>query len=483
MNFYKRKQIWKYLLLLIAGITIMSSLFFTNQLISSLSDSTKTLSQSSGSLKSSTNSLENSMKSMEIYISKKEKTETQKVEKWARAMNLITNEWDINEKLSNEKKQKIDSAILYLYPHHTHKKKDSIPMIFIDECHNNLLHKNILIPDSINSPNKEEIYILEQLRMMKIENDPILIILPEDQDGIIDTQKVYYKGSQSLEEAKEMKKNLEKMSFDNQSLSNQSEAMYKESQDTLKKLRYYPIFQIGFISLFALIAYLIFNAARRSEQNKVWAGMAKETAHQIATPLSSLMAWVELLKDKEGIESMVFEMEKDITRLETITDRFSKIGSKPTLEEKNIVELVVDTISYLKSRLPEKIQFNILHEKSVIIIPVSTVLLNWVIENICKNAADAMKGDGKITINYTENHKEIQMYISDTGSGIDKNIIKSIFMPGITSKNRGWGLGLSLSKRIIEDYHKGRIFVMKSEKGVGTTFCIRLPKKLNPTAS
>ena len=477
MNFYKRKQTWKYLLLLIAGATIISSLFFTNKLISSLSDSTKTLSKSAGSLKSSTNSLEGSMKSMETYISKKEKNETQKVEKWARSMNLITNKWDINEKLSSEKRQKIDSAILYI------QKEKDIPMIFIDECHNNLLDKNIRIPDSVNSPDKAEIYMFEQLRMMKIENDPILIILPEDQDGIIDTQKVYYKGSQPLQEAKEMKKNLEKMSFDNQSLSNQSEEMHKESQDTLKKLRYYPVFQIGFISLFALIAYLIFNAARRSEQNKVWAGMAKETAHQIATPLSSLMAWIELLKDKEGTESMVFEMEKDITRLETITDRFSKIGSRPTLEEKNIVELVMDTTTYLKSRLPEKIQFNILHEKSVIIIPVSTVLLNWVIENICKNAADAMKGDGKITINCTENHKEIQMYISDTGSGIDKNIIKSIFMPGITSKNRGWGLGLSLSKRIIEDYHKGRIFVMKSEKGVGTTFCIRLPKKLNPTAS
>ena len=257
---------------------------------------------------------------------------------------------------------------------------------------------------------------------------------------------------------------------------------YKDSA-MLNRLRYYPIYQLGFIGLFMFIAYFIFSASRKSEQNKVWAGMAKETAHQIATPLSSLMAWVELLKDKDGTESMVFEMGKDIKRLETITDRFSKIGSKPTLEEKNIVELVVDTITYLKSRLPEKIQFNILHEKSVIIIPVSTVLLNWVIENICKNAADAMKGDGKITINYTENHKEIQMYISDTGSGIDKNIIKSIFMPGITSKNRGWGLGLSLSKRIIEDYHKGRIFVMKSEKGVGTTFCIHLPKNLNPTAS
>ena len=257
---------------------------------------------------------------------------------------------------------------------------------------------------------------------------------------------------------------------------------YKDSA-LLNRLRYYPVYQLGFISLFVFIAYFIFSASRKSEQNKVWAGMAKETAHQIATPLSSLMAWIELLKDKDGIESMVFEMKKDITRLETITDRFSKIGSKPTLEEKNIVEVVVGTITYLKSRLSEKIQFNILHEKSVIIIPVSTVLLNWVIENICKNAADTMKGKGEIIISITENISKVILNITDNGDGIDKSILKNIFKPGVTSKKRGWGLGLSLSKRIVEEYHKGRIFVMKSEKGVGTTFSIHLPKKLNSTAS
>jgi signal transduction histidine kinase len=195
------------------------------------------------------------------------------------------------------------------------------------------------------------------------------------------------------------------------------------------------------------------------------------------------MAWVELLKDKEGVKVMVFEMEKDIKRLVTITDRFSKIGSKPTLEEKNIVELVVDTITYLKSRLPEKIQFNILHEKSIIMIPVSAVLLNWVIENICKNAADAMKGKGEITILIKEDVSKVILNITDNGEGIGRSIFKNIFKPGVTSKKRGWGLGLSLSKRIVEEYHKGSIFVMKSEKSVGTTFCIHLPKKLNSTAS
>ena len=251
---------------------------------------------------------------------------------------------------------------------------------------------------------------------------------------------------------------------------------YKDSA-LLNRLRYYPIYQLGFIGLFVFIAYFIFSASRKSEQNKVWAGMAKETAHQIATPLSSLIAWLELLKEKEGIENMVDEMGKDIKRLETITDRFSKIGSKPTLEKKNIVALVVDTITYLKSRLPEKIQFNILHEKSTIIIPVSTVLLNWVIENICKNAADAMKGKGKITISITEDISKVILNIADNGDGIDRSILKNIFKPGVTSKKRGWGLGLSLSKRIVEEYHKGRIFVMKSEKRCRDNFLYSLTKK------
>ena len=173
---------------------------------------------------------------------------------------------------------------------------------------------------------------------------------------------------------------------------------------------------------------------------------------------------------------MIFEMEKDLSRLETITDRFSKIGSKPKLEQKNIIELVVQTIRYLKSRLPEKIEFNLLHESSEMIVSVSPVLLNWVIENVCKNAADAMKGNGKITISVIEDTSKVILNITDSGEGIGKAIIKNIFKPGVTSKARGWGLGLSLSKRIVEDYHNGRIFVRKSEKGVGTTFCIQLPK-------
>ena len=211
--------------------------------------------------------------------------------------------------------------------------------------------------------------------------------------------------------------------------------------------------------------------------------MAKETAHQIGTPLSSLMAWVELLAQNEENKSMTIEMQKDLKRLETITERFSKIGSKTELNPENIEEIINDSVSYMSKRFSKNITFikNITLENNII--NLNRILFIWVIENICKNAADAMKGDGTISINCKEDEKNIQLYISDTGSGIDKRIITSIFMPGVTSKKRGWGLGLSLVKRIIEDYHKGRIYVENSTKENGTTFCIVLPKKSDTTAS
>jgi len=257
---------------------------------------------------------------------------------------------------------------------------------------------------------------------------------------------------------------------------------YKDSA-LLYRLRYYPVYQLGFIGLFMFIAYFMFSASRRSEQNKVWAGMAKETAHQIGTPLSSLMAWTELLKEKEGTEQMVTEMEKDIKRLETITERFSKIGSKSELQKRDIVSLVSQSIEYLKARMPVNTEFDIQVPIKEIIIPLNSVLFEWVIENLVTNSVDAMKGKGKISVSITEDENKIVINISDTGDGIDRSIIKNIFKPGVTSKKRGWGLGLSLSKRIIEEYHKGSIFVMKSEKGKGTTFTIRLPKNLNSATS
>ena len=253
--------------------------------------------------------------------------------------------------------------------------------------------------------------------------------------------------------------------------------IYYKDSDLLRRLRYYPIYQLIFIGIFMLIAYLTFSASRKSEQNQVWAGMAKETAHQIATPLSSLMAWIELLKEKEGVDNVVHEMSKDVKRLETITDRFSKIGSRAELINKDVVFLVTNAIDYLESRIPVNSSFVTDFPNKSIVIPIIPTLFQWVIENLVKNAVDAIKGKGEIKVSISEDNTKVIISVIDNGSGIDKSLIKNIFKPGVTSKKRGWGLGLSLSKRIIEDYHKGNIFVMHSEKNAGTNITIYLPKK------
>jgi signal transduction histidine kinase len=259
--------------------------------------------------------------------------------------------------------------------------------------------------------------------------------------------------------------------------NNISYIFYGESF-TLKQLRYYPYVQLMIIGLFLLIAYTLFSTARRSEQNLVWVGMSKETAHQLGTPLSSLMAWLELLKQTVKDPLMLQEMERDIHRLQTITDRFSKIGSQPALEKENVVIILQHAVDYLKQRSSKNVNF-ILHNKldhnaeALICVP----LFEWVIENLCKNAIDAMGGKGSITVTLSGIENSVFIDITDTGKGIPKNKIKAVFEPGFTTKQRGWGMGLSLCKRIIENYHGGKIFVSQSELGKGTTFRIILPAK------
>ena len=344
--------------------------------------------------------------------------EKKKIEIWAYATNQMVN-------ISDDGNFSLAIKVM--------ESNENIPIILADENDSILNYRNL-------NPIKEitDEYLQKQLAIMKEQNDPIEILVFEDYK-----QLLYYKDS-----------------------------------ILLTRLKYYPMFQLGLITLFMFIAYLAFSSARKAEQNQVWAGMAKETAHQLGTPLSSLMAWVELLKSKEETKDMVLEMEKDVARLETITDRFSKIGSKPTLEDENIVQVIEEATNYLKSRLPEKVLIEVHSETPSIIVPVSVVLLNWVIENICKNAVDAMKGEGLIKIEMEEDESHVKIQINDTGKGIEPELISSIFKPGVTSKKRGWGLGLSLSKRIIEEYHKGKIFVKSSVEGKGTTFSVLLQKKL-----
>ena len=253
--------------------------------------------------------------------------------------------------------------------------------------------------------------------------------------------------------------------------------IYYRRSDLLLQMRYFPMVQIVIFGLFALLAYLLFSYVRRSEQNQVWAGMAKETAHQIGTPLSSLMGWIELLKMEEKPFVGTSEMENDIDRLNTITERFSKIGSTPTLEPTDVVATVDKTMKYLQHRFSSKFEFDVQLPVREIVIPLNAALFSWVLENLTKNAIDAMTDKGKITVELTEDDSNVFVDITDTGKGLPRSMYKQIFKPGYTSKKRGWGLGLSLAKRIIENYHKGKIFVKNSVVGQGTTFRIVLKNK------
>ena len=273
--------------------------------------------------------------------------------------------------------------------------------------------------------------------------DPIFITFRDDQDQVIGYNYVYYKNS-----------------------------------DLLTQLQFYPYVQLTVIAIFAIIAYLIFNYSKAAEQNRVWVGLAKETAHQLGTPLSSLMAWVEYFKTDEKLknEEIVRELDKDIQRLEMITSRFSNIGSVPQLKNENIFDAVCQTVTYLQKRISTKVKFEVsAFPNKEIAAGINKPLFDWVIENICKNAVDAMEGAGKISIKILKaNEGRVYIDITDTGKGIGKSKIARVFQPGYTTKKRGWGLGLTLVKRIVENYHQGKIFVKSSELDKGTTFRIIL---------
>ncbi|TPV34650.1 HAMP domain-containing histidine kinase [Paucihalobacter ruber] len=250
--------------------------------------------------------------------------------------------------------------------------------------------------------------------------------------------------------------------------------IYYGNSPLLNKLKYYPMALVLIIVLFAAVAYFFYRSTKTADQNKLWTGMAKETAHQIGTPLSSLVGWSEILKAEQVNPEYLVEIEKDINRLQTITERFSKIGSIPNLDEQDIVAATKESYQYLKSRSSKLIKFEISVPNETIFVKLNEPLYSWTIENLVKNAIDAMKGKGTLTIHIENDQKFVHILISDTGKGISKNLFKTIFEPGYTSKKRGWGLGLSLSKRIIEDYHQGKIKVKHSEIGKGTTMQISL---------
>ncbi len=330
-------------------------------------------------------------------------------------------------------------------------------------------------------PNQDVNFFLEKIKKSN-ENNTIPMVL-KDGNGHLSSKNIEMPRNLSYHDQQILlrQKLAEIMQDENEpielDMEFHKEYIYYGNSRLLNLLRYYPLFQLVFVLIFGLAAYLFFDASRRSEQNQVWVGLAKETAHQLGTPLSSLTAWVEYFKSDPSYDpEIVKELEKDVARLDTITTRFSNIGSIPVLKEENIIETIETFMSYLQKRISKKIAFSFDNQLTVNhTVKLNRYLFEWVIENICKNAVDAMSGVGslKITLSETKNNK-IAIDISDTGKGISKQNLSKVFTPGFSTKKRGWGLGLTLAKRIVENYHDGKLFVKQSELNKGTTFRILL---------
>ena len=313
----------------------------------------------------------------------------------------------------------------------------NIPMIVTDGKGLVLMKRNL---DSIKA--LDSIYLSEQLLLMKSENEPVIISYLKDKKYVI-----YYRDS-----------------------------------DLLTRLKYYPLALFLMMFLFSGVIYMVFRTSKVAEQNKLWSGIAKETAHQIGTPLSSLMGWVELMKLQNTAMAVVPELEKDIDRLNTIADRFSKIGSTPTLAPLEICAVVQNTVSYFQARSSKSIVFQFEKPIAQVWVQANEQLFGWVLENLIKNAIDAMSGRGTLTLEISPKESGmVAIFVADTGKGIPRKLQKKVFKPGFTTRARGWGLGLSLSKRIVENYHSGKLVVKKSELGKGTTFAVQL-KQLPATA-
>jgi K+-sensing histidine kinase KdpD len=363
-----------------------------------------------------------------VLVDQLKARERQQVQLFAKAI-----EYTLNESLS--------SNILFV-SEEIINKNNSVPTILVDENERVLQYRNIDI-DSTRSSGAIKQQLLKELQSMADTYDPIIIPLKDpNTNEVFGTQKVYYRNS-----------------------------------FLLTQLTAYPYIQITVIAIFGFISYLAFNYSKAAEQNRVWVGLAKETAHQLGTPLSSLMAWIEVIREDDDMQKkgVANELEKDIQKLKVVTERFSSIGSVPTLKKENIVLLINKVVTYLRPRISSKIRIEVFTLSDNIAVMLHAPLFEWVIENLCKNAVDAMGSSGTIAIKILRGSEgKVFIDVSDTGKGIPRSKLGMVFKPGFTTKMRGWGLGLTLAKRIIETYHNGKIFVRSSEEDLGTTFRIAL---------
>jgi len=383
MDIYRKKVIWKFLLLLFAIAIGLTSLFYTKSLIDILKNE-----------------------------------ERSKIELWAEAQKRL-----ISVSVNSDDFGFLFSVI---------ENNKTVPVILTDDNDHVISTRNL--PDKIT---RDSALVYNELRKMKDENDPIKIDIGNNSRNYI---------------------------------------YYRESV-ILRKLTIYPYVQLAIILLFIIVAYIAFSTSRQAEQNQVWVGLTKETAHQLGTPVTSLSAWVELFSSRYPDIAEIKDLEADVNRLANVTERFSLIGSKPKLYDTDIKALLIKVVDYLKKRTSSSVVFSFDVDGDVVYkAPVNDMLLGWVFENIIKNAVDAMKGKGNVVIKIRNDIRSLVIDIEDTGKGIQKKDFRNIFKPGFSTRERGWGLGLSLSKRIVEDYHKGQIFVKHSEPGKGTCMRVILKK-------
>jgi signal transduction histidine kinase len=502
VNIYSRKQRWKWLLLIAAALIVLTSLWYTSQLVSKIAVSEK---RNVELWAEAVRRKALMMEATNQLYAKISREERKKVELWAEANRLLP-------QLADD-----DFALGFVFE--VIRGNETVPVILTDNKGKILLSRNLDIKRE-----KDSVYLQQQLLEMRQQHDSIPL---EISPGI--SHYLYYRDSEVFTEIRKSFEDNER-SFIKEVASNPASApaIYTDSvsdsiiafgnldavqikQDSLtylrtmlvelkkrgnrieitlgnkknfiwymespqlKRLRYFPYIQFTVIGIFLLTAYFLFNTSRRAEQNHVWVGMAKETAHQLGTPLSSLIAWLEYMKMKEISPEITVEIERDVKRLEMITERFSKIGSQPKLTLENLSVALTNAVDYIQARSPKTVDYE-LSVESELEAPLNVPLFAWVIENLCRNAVDAMDGRGRITVSVQQVPERIWVDITDTGKGIPRAKHETVFEPGYTTKQRGWGLGLSLCKRIVENYHGGNLYIKRSEPGTGTTFRIELNK-------
>ncbi len=499
MDIYRRKRFWKWGLFLLGLLIVAASLYFTNTLVKKIAaDERNKVSiwanaiQQKARLVNYTND----------FFKKIEAEERKRVEIWAEATRRLISA-DINEDLN------FYSLII--------SGNTTIPVVLTDENREIIAAKNTDFPidsiDTLEGPLLQEfsqnepitvsygsmvnyLYYKESIlftELRKVLSDltesffsevvinsasvPVLVV-DESGTNVFSSGNV---GTEILENPEKISQLLSEMEAQNPPIiiafeGQETKYIYYKDSYLLTQLRYYPYVQFFVIGIFLLVAYILFSITRRAEQNKVWVGMAKETAHQLGTPISSMLAWLDFLETDERNKTYIDELRKDLSRLQDVTARFSNIGSAPELRMISLSHLLYQSVAYIKVRSSKKVIYNLqFPEASDILLPLNEHLFGWVMENLLKNAIDAMDGTGTITVQLTEQGKKVLIDVSDSGKGFTKSHYKAVFRPGFTTKKRGWGLGLTLSKRIIEEYHKGKLFVLASQPGKGTTFRIILP--------